>query len=57
MQKLFNAMSVSAFLMSGALVAGTVALYSAHSLADQVLHERAEAGDNEDHEQDAADGG
>jgi len=28
MQKLFNTMSVSAFLMSGALVAGTVALYT-----------------------------
>ena len=28
MQKLFNAMSFSAFLMSGALVAGSVMLYS-----------------------------
>lgn len=28
MQKLFNVMSVSAFLMSGALVAGSVMLYS-----------------------------
>jgi len=28
MQKLFNTMSLSAFLMSGALVAGTVVLYS-----------------------------
>ena len=28
MQKLFNAMSLSAFLMSGALIAGSVMLYS-----------------------------
>ena len=28
MQKLFNAMSFSAFLMSGALIAGTVMLYT-----------------------------
>ena len=28
MQKLFNTMSVSAFLMSGALVAGTAVFYS-----------------------------
>ena len=28
MQKLFNAMSLSAFLMSGGLIAGTVMLYT-----------------------------
>tara|TARA_B100000035_G_scaffold177576_1_gene151427 strand:+ start:216 stop:446 length:231 start_codon:yes stop_codon:yes gene_type:complete len=28
MQKLFNAMSLSAFLMSGALIAGSVMLYT-----------------------------
>ena len=41
MQKLFNAMSVASFVMSGTVVAGIVVLYSNIPVDHQALHESA----------------